>query len=298
MTDKVHYIPVGFDFDRLMYPISKGDIEADKVILIDQKNDSSESKEASNLADRMVEKLFETFEMFDIEVEIKPIDFEDLYDYEELYAIAHDYLKTELEKENEVYTNISSMPRTVAFAFATAADSIASEYDDFRNSLHTYYVAPEQYKILPLLETADEMLSALEELPDDEFENIHEQENKLAEQLEDIRDSGITEGVRTRDGERGLFEIPASPGSNVQEFEGDILRFLYENGPTGSTSEIANTLSEDSEADNAFRSRVQYNVTRLDKKGYITREDMGNRYRTSLSTMGKMWVKTHIEDRK
>ena len=34
MTERVHFIPVGFDFDRLIYPISKGQLEADRVVLI------------------------------------------------------------------------------------------------------------------------------------------------------------------------------------------------------------------------------------------------------------------------
>jgi len=34
MSDRVHFIPVGFDFDRLIRPISKGEMEADRVVLL------------------------------------------------------------------------------------------------------------------------------------------------------------------------------------------------------------------------------------------------------------------------
>ena len=34
MTERVHIIPVGFDFERLIYPISQGQMEADRVVLI------------------------------------------------------------------------------------------------------------------------------------------------------------------------------------------------------------------------------------------------------------------------
>jgi predicted transcriptional regulator len=47
------------------------------------------------------------------------------------------------------------------------------------------------------------------------------------------------------------------------------------------------------EYDESFRSRVQYNVSKLDEKGYVDREKVGNRLKTQLSTMGRMWVKTH-----
>ncbi|WP_363174796.1 hypothetical protein, partial [uncultured Halovibrio sp.] len=37
------------------------------------------------------------------------------------------------------------MPRTVSFAFATAAHSIMVERESDRNRIHTYYTVPEKY---------------------------------------------------------------------------------------------------------------------------------------------------------
>ncbi|MWG35393.1 HFX_2341 family transcriptional regulator domain-containing protein [Halomarina oriensis] len=292
MTERIHFIPVGFDFHRLIYPISKGDLEADRVILLDTQPKEDESA-AGELTGNMVDRLKESFELIDVDVEHREVDYEDLYSYEELYPLAYDYLLTELRDGNEVYANISSMPRTVAFAFATAADSIIAEKDeDYREQVHTYYVAPDQYLIHDLIEAIEnqiELLSTIEGF--DAFERLHE----LRELKEKVDRIGVTEGVKTLDNGKMYVEFPSSPEGELQEFEGTILDFLYRNGAMNSTSQLAEQLAADlgQEYDDSFRSRVQYNASKLQDRGYLDRVERGNRHETSLSTMGTMWVKTH-----
>jgi repressor of nif and glnA expression len=90
-------------------------------------------------------------------------------------------------------------------------------------------------------------------------------------------------------------EFPSSPGSDVEDFEETILNFLFRQDPIASTSALAEQLAEEEgeEYNESFRSRVQYNVSKLDEKGYVDRNKEGNRLETQLSTMGRMWVKTH-----
>ncbi|QIB75329.1 MarR family transcriptional regulator [Halogeometricum borinquense] len=292
MTDRVHFIPVGFDFHRLIYPISKGDLEADRVVLLDADADDVDSA-ASELSGKMVQRLSESFELIDVDVRHNQIEYDELYNYEELYPLAYDHIWTELQAGNEVYVNISSMPRTVAFAFATAADSIIAEKDaEYRNRVHTYYVAPDDYLVLDMLEAIDNQIEFLQTLEDIRMpERLHE--------LRDIRSKvdrvGVTEGVRELEDGKMYVEFPASPGRELQDFEKSILEFLYREGAMESTSQLAEQLAADigEEYNDSFRSRVQYNASNLDERGYIDRVEKGNRHETSLSTMGMMWVKTH-----
>lgn len=300
MSAHVHLIPVGFDFDRLIYPISKGELAADRVILMTHRgepDDEAISKEAE-LASTMAHRLVQSFELLDVDVEIEPIDFDALYEYEDLYATAHDYIYAELAAGNHVYVNISSMPRTAAFAFATAADSIITEfqneYDEIRDRLHTYYVAPDRYLVIRMLEVLENAAETLAPLRDREAPEVNDQYHEIRDLLDRIEESGVTEGAREINGQL-YVEFPSSPGSDVDEFEERVLQYLAGRDPIASTSALAEQLAEhlETDYDEAFRSRVQYNVTKLDDKGYVDREQVGNRLVTQLSTMGRMWVKTH-----
>jgi hypothetical protein len=298
MTERVHFIPVGFDFDRLIYPISKGQMDADRVVLITHEGDPDDdaTDRAAELASNMTNRLENSFELIDVEVEREPIDIEELYEYETLYPMAHEYILDELEAGNEVFVNISSMPRTTAFAFATAANSIIAEYqsevEGIRDMLHTYYVAPDKYLVLEMIDALEDAKDLFEEMSEDI--RVHPQYTNIQDLLNKIDENGVTKGARDLDGQM-YVEFPSSPGSDVEAFEETILNFLFEKDPISSTSALAEQLAEEEgeEYDESFRSRVQYNVSKLDEKGYVNREKEGNRLETQLSTMGRMWVETH-----
>jgi len=298
MSERVHFIPVGFDFDRLIYPISKGELEADRVVLITHEGDPDDdaTDRAAELASNMTNRLENSFELIDVKVEREPIDIEELYQYETLYPDAHEYILDELEDGNEVFVNISSMPRTTAFAFATAADSIIAEYqsevEGIRDMLHTYYVAPEKYLVLEMIDALEDAKDLFEQMSEDI--RVHPQYTNIRELLNKIDENGVTKGARDLDGQM-YVEFPSSPGSDIEDFEETILNFLFGKDPIASTSALAEQLAEKEgeEYDESFRSRIQYNVSKLDEKGYVDREKVGNRLETQLSTMGRMWVETH-----
>lgn len=239
-----------------------------------------------------------SFELIDVEVEMESIEIEELYEYETLYPKAYGCILDELEAGNEVFVNISSMPRTTAFAFATAANSLIAEFqedlEDIRDMLHTYYVAPDEYLVLRMIEVLENAAETLDDLKHYEDLTVHQQYEEIQELLERINGSGVTEGARDLDGQM-YVEFPSSPGSDVEEFEPTILQFLADKDPVPSTSTLAEQLAADlgEEYDESFRSRVQYNVSKLDEKGYVDRTKEGNRLETQLSTMGRMWVETH-----
>ena len=300
MGEHVHIIPVGFDFDRLVYPITKGELEADRVILVTHIDDTGEeetTKEAE-LAVSMAHELERTFDLLDITVELRPIEVSTLRKYEELYPLAHELILRELGPDDEVYVNISSMPRTTAFAFATAADSIITEYKgdivDVRSRLHTYYVAPERYLVIKMIEVLEETRDTLEGLKHYEDITVHSLYNEVQNTLRLIEENGVTQGAKELDGQL-YVEFPSAPRGDVEGFEADILKYLSGADPVPSTSALAEQLADHlgTEYDEAFRSRVQYNVGKLEELGYVDREKVGNSLETELSTMGRLWVKTH-----
>lgn len=300
MTERVHFIPVGFDFERLIYPISQGQMEADRVVLITHKGDPDDEAtgKAAELASNMTRRLEDSFKLIDVEVQRESVEIEDMFDYETLYPMAYDFILDEMKAENEVFVNISSMPRTVAFAFATAADSIIAEFHEdvgeLRDRLHTYYVSPEEYLVYRMMEVLENAAATLEDLKQYEDLTVHQQYEEIVQLLDRINESGVTEGARDLDGQM-YIEFPSSPGSDVEDFEETILNFLAGKDPIKSTSALAEDLAKGlgEEYDETFRSRVQYNVSKLDEKGYVDREKEGNRLVTQLSTMGRMWAETH-----
>lgn len=301
MSDRIHFIPVGFDFDRLIRPITKGGLEADRIVLFTHEGETNDdpTDRAARLAENMTEKLERTFDLVGIEVETEGIPIKTLYDYETLYPKAHQYILNEVEKGNEVFVNISSMPRTVSFAFATAADSLITEkqdeIDDLRDKVHTYYVAPREYLILEMLDALENAADVFDDLAEYEDLRVHQHYEEITNILDRVDESGITEGARDDLNGKMYVEFPSSPKSNVKGFEEEVLRFLDERESFASTSDLAEGMAEEigEEYDESFRSRVQYNVSNLDDKGYISRTKVGNRFETSLSTMGRMWIETH-----
>jgi hypothetical protein len=300
MTERVHIVPVGFDFERLIYPISQGQMEADRVVLITHEGDPDDkaTSKAAQLASNMTRRLEDSFKLIDVEVQRESIKIEGMFDYETLYPMAYDYILDELKADSEVFVNISSMPRTVAFAFATAADSIIAEFqedmDEIRDRLHTYYVSPEEYLVHRMMEVLENAADTLDDLKQYEDLTVHSQYEEIVQLLDRINESGVTEGARNLNGQM-YVEFPSSPGSDVGDFEKTILNFLFGKDPIASTSALAEQLveKEGEEYDESFRSRVQYNVSKLDEKGYVDREKVGNSLETQLSTMGRMWVETH-----
>jgi hypothetical protein len=292
MQEQVHIIPVGFDYERLFQPISQGKLEADQVYLLHSSREESD-KEAQRLAENMMKKLEETFDtVLGIDVESRVV--EGIFDFEELYPYAYEMIQKEVEKGNEVWVNISSMPRTVAFAFATAANSLLVENNDYRSQIHTYYVSPEDYLVTEMIEQFRKEKKFLEQ-HQDRGEKFEERYNSISDTLEQIDSSGVTRGADKMNG--GLhIEFPTIPSSDLHEFEKKLLHFLDETGSAESISGLAKKLAEQSDEDvdqDSFKSKVQYNINQLEDKGFVKIEKEKNRHRPILDTVGELWVDTH-----
>lgn len=300
---QTHIVPVGFDYDRVIAPMVREQMGVDRVILLQGEVGSEANVEYSQ---RLAEKLEQDFHSL-LGAETEQYLIEDVYDYDSAFERAFSLINAELDRDGaEVWVNISAMPRTVSFAFATAAHSIMVEREGDRDRIHTYYTVPEKYletelaeevrSQTALLEQVEKSIDADEELAAEIEERLEHAQSLLSE----FDERGTTIGAKEINGSH-IVELPVASFSNVKPFEEVILFTLGEHGEFESVSELAQQLARDmgEEYTDSFRSKVIYNVDRLGPggKGYIEQESHGKSYRTSLSRIGELWVRAHSAQR-
>ena len=304
-----HIVPVGFDYDRLIAPLIRDQFDVDRVVLLEGAVGSEANVEYSrNLAGKL-EQDFRSL----LGAETERVALTDVYDYDAAFERAYDLINDHLDTGSEVWVNISSMPRPVSFAFATAAHSITLERQDDRDRIHTYYTAPEKYletELAEELRETKELLSAMEagdgggagdadgaEATD--TAEVAERLDSIESLLSEFDERGTTIGAK-KIGDNHIVELPVAAFSNVKPFEEVILFTLGEYGEFESVSELAKTLAADmgEEYTDSFRSKVIYTVDRLGPggKAYVEQEEHGNSHRTSLSRIGELWVRAHADD--
>ncbi|WP_224268338.1 DUF6293 family protein [Haloprofundus salinisoli] len=313
---QTHIVPVGFDYDRLIAPLIRDQLDVDRVILLEGAVGSEANVEYSQRLSGKLEKDFQNL----LGATTERLVLADVYDYDAAFEQAYDLINAELDRgadvvddadtaetregttPGEVWVNVSAMPRPVSFAFATAAHSIMVERQDDRERIHTYYTAPEKYletELAEELRTHREALADLLADGDVDEDRIRERLDAATELLSEFDERGTTIGAK-RIGERHIVELPVASFSNVKPFEELILFTLGEHGVFESVSELAETLAGElnEEYTDSFRSKVIYNVDRLGPggKGYIERDERGKSHRTRLSRIGELWVRAHADD--
>jgi hypothetical protein len=296
---QTHIVPVGFDYDRLIAPLVREQLDVDRVILLEGAVGSEANVEYSrNLAEKL-EKDYGN--LLGAETERFVVD--DVYDYDAAFEQAFELINAELDAGSEVWVNVSAMPRTVSFAFATAAHSIMVEREEDRQRIHTYYTVPEKYletELAEELRKGCDLLADLHEAVDDPdlAERVAARLDSGRSLLAEFDERGTTIGAKEFDGKH-ILELPVASFSNVKPFEELILFTLGEHGEFESVSELAQQLARElgEEYTDSFRSKVIYNVDRLGPggKGYIEQEEHGKSYRTRLSRIGELWVRSHAD---
>ncbi|MFC7167583.1 DUF6293 family protein [Halospeciosus flavus] len=296
---QTHIVPVGFDYDRLIAPLVRERLEVDRVLLLQGAVGSEENVEYSR---RLAGKLERDFRNL-LGAETERVTLDDVYDYDAAFERAFDLIAEELDAGNEVWVNIASMPRTVSFAFATAAHSLSVERETDRDRIHTYYTVPEKYLETELAEELRAQVDLLSDLDGADLDAVDEE--RVAERVASARDllsefdeRGTTIGAKEVGGSH-VLELPVASFSNVKPFEELVLFTLGEHGEFESVSDLAKTLADDldEEHTDSFRSKVIYNVDRLGPggKGYVEQDEHGKSYRTRLSRIGELWVRAHRE---
>ena len=298
-----HIVPVGFDYDRLIAPLVRDQCKVDHVLLLEGAVGSEANVEYSRHLSRKLETNFENL----LGATTERFVLEDVYDYDEAFEQAYELIGAELDRGHEVWINVSAMPRTVSFAFATAGHSLMVERQEDRDRIHTYYTAPEKYLETELAEELREQSSLLRdlleatagEMPGMDDDRIVERLESARSLLSEFDERGTTIGAKQIDGSH-VVELPVASFSNVKPFEELVLFKLGEDGEFESVSELAEALARelDEEYTDSFRSKVIYTVDRLGPggKGYVERDEHGNAYRTRLSRIGELWVRAHSNE--
>ncbi|WP_435346250.1 HFX_2341 family transcriptional regulator [Haloarchaeobius sp. HRN-SO-5] len=291
---QTHIVPVGFDYDRLIAPLVRDQFDVDRVVLLEGAVGSEANVEYSRNLSKKLETDFRNL----LGAETERFVIEDVYDYDEAFEQAYDLINDELDRGNEVWVNVAAMPRTVSFAFATAAHSLMVEREEDRQQIHTYYTAPERYLETELATELRKQRDLLTDLLESgvEDDRVTERLDAATDLLAEFDERGTTIGAKEIDGSH-IVELPVALFSNVKPFEEVILFKLGEAGEFGSVSELAESLARElnEEYTDSFRSKVIYNVDRLGPggKGYIEQEEVGKSYRTRLSRIGELWVRAH-----
>ena len=301
---QTHIVPVGFDYDRVIAPLVRERMSVDRVILLKGDVGSQANVEYSR---RLAAKLEQDFRSL-LGAETEQYVIQDVYDYDGAFEQAFDLILQELDREgttetSDVWVNISAMPRTVSFAFATAAHSIMVERESDRDRIHTYYTVPEKYLETELAEELRNQRALLEDLQESDgavedglSDQIDARLESAQQLLSEFDERGTTIGAKEIDGSH-IVELPVASFSNVKPFEEVILFTLGEHDAFDSVSELAQQLALElgEEYTDSFRSKVIYNVDRLGPggKGYIEQESHGKSYHTKLSRIGELWVRAH-----
>jgi hypothetical protein len=298
---QTHIVPVGFDYDRLIAPLVRDQLDVDQVVLLEGAVGSEANVEYSQ---NLAAKLEQDYQNL-LGAETERFVVEDVYDYDAAFEQAFALINAELDRDedDEVWVNISAMPRTVSFAFATAAHSIMVEREGDRDRIHTYYTVPEKYLETELAEELRQQIDLLGELEAEVsdpalLERVDDRLESARDMLAEFDERGTTIGAKEIDGGH-ILELPVASFSNVKPFEEVILFTLGEHGEFESVSELAQELARElgEEYTDSFRSKVIYNVDRLGPggKGYIEQEERGKSYRTRLSRIGELWVRAHSD---
>jgi hypothetical protein len=141
----------------------------------------------------------------------------------------------------------------------------------------------------------EELKKESEFLEQQDGQEFRERNEAISGLLDEIESSRTTKGASRMNG--GLHvEFPVVPFAELHDFKIQILEFFAKEGEMESTSKLARELAEDLDEDleiGSFKSKVQYNVKQLEKKGFVKREQEKTRYKLTLSTMGELWAQTH-----
>jgi hypothetical protein len=291
-----HIVPVGFDYDRLIAPLVRDRLDVDRVVLLEGAVGSEANVEYSQ---RLAEKLENDFSNL-LGAETERVSVGDVYDYDAAFEQAYRLIEGELDAGADVWVNVSAMPRTVSFAWATAAHSVMVEREEDRDRIRTYYTVPERYLETDLAEELRGQIGLLEDLLADglDEERVREGLRSARSLIAEFDERGTTIGAKEVDGSH-VVELPVASFTSVKPFEELVLFTLGEHGEFESVSDLAAQLADDLEEEytDAFRSKVLYNVDRLGPggKGYVEQEEHGKSYRTSLSRIGELWVRAHAD---
>lgn len=299
----LHVLPVGFERDRVAGPLIQDKLPADMVLLLRGREPSDETDTHEAFGARMVELVRRDLETF-AGVPAERITEEvlrDVHAYDLAFAWAFEFMDRKLREGWDLFVNISSMPRTVSFAFATAANAMFLGNPASQGRITVYYAAPRDYLVTGLREQLRSISELLAKSEGGDGRAMLDAKSRLERLRDGIENYGMTRGIKPgRDG-RSFIVIPPIPSQAPSDAERKILTALL-NHPTGqSVADLTRSLApfggnEESMARwvHDHKSAVAYTLRQLAKKGFILGSHDGRRLVARLTEAGALWTRVQI----
>jgi hypothetical protein len=289
----VQVVPVVFDRDRLVAPLQRNGLPVDKVILLHAAT-ADATTPWNQLASRLLANVRRDLVMSGIkESAIESVELEELRDYEYVYKQAHEIISTHVARGDTIHVNVSSMPRTVGFAFAAVANHLPANMPRARNQVHLYYVPAKEYLLNTMYAKMQELIQALEAAPAIGADSQLGQAIKDAKEvIQDAYEYGQTKGVRPSSDGKPWVDIPIDAPGAIRPFERELLILLSrENFP--SVSALAEEWArEHFQSPIQWKSKVIYNIGSLEQKGLVSLAREGRRSMPQLTSSGRLLAHT------
>jgi hypothetical protein len=226
-------------------------------------------------------------------------EMDDVHDYGGAFQAAYLFLREQLLDRNRVWVNVSSMPRPVSFAWASAAQALALEDMEWQERLTIYYTAPQDYLVTSAWPTLQTQVADLEiALRDGGVERLREAARSARDAISRLADTisnqGMTVGAREVNGSY-LVPLPLSPPSRPREFEKELLTLVRKHGGNLETvTRLAHLYSAKKRRPEReflnIKARVVYTARLLQRRGFFRLEEKGRSTRIELTPLGQAWL--------
>jgi len=286
MEDKVHIVPVGFEYERMLWGLERYGVTRIYVI--------RGVSELEHEIDYYVEKLKQRYSNL-VETDNFREIFIDIFNLGEIFNVAKTIIETE-SLENQVYINISTATKLLAIGLTMAA--WCADTDKMRYLPIIYYVRPKNY--------VQQLIPACYFKLKDLLKNFSEQKINKEEVYAFLKELEIS----FRDfmekgsawGREEIISIPFMPIKPPSEFEMQILAVLEMYG--GEVRRIEDLVKDfdpnkflkrgSKKPRLALRSKIAYHLRNLEKRQLVQR--IPNRIGTKvrITDLGKVFITPRI----
>jgi hypothetical protein len=289
MDEKVHLIPAGFEFDRVVWALETFGVT--KIYLL-RGTGELESK-IEEYAERLKERykdLVENQKFQEVYLNI--------FDLGEVFNVCKTIIETEA-MENQVFINLSTSTKLLAIALTMTA--WCCDTSKMRSLPILYYAKPKEYahsNLIYFAKQVDKLLKNFEVLTKEKPEELRAFLQELSSHLQAVSRRGMSWG---RD---DIILIPFMPIKLPGDFEMKLLAMIETFGgevkniqalvESFEKSEGMRSKSKKGEESRAIRSKVTYHLRNLESRQLISRVPNKRGVRIKITSLGRVFVTPKI----